>query len=346
MDDKNETQLPNQNSTPELTSLPDAGNTHVAAAAPLWKRIFMGPHEMRAGWRLLIYLLMAALLMAGLGWVLTAELRHANHGPAVAPIRLWLSECLAFLVVVLSSLIMGRYEKRTLGDYGVPAKGAFGARFWEGIGWGFGSLTALLLILRVTGHFYFGSVVLSPRAILWFGATWAIAFLFVAFFEEFLLRGYAQFTLTTGMGFWPAAILLSVAFAGLHIPNPGENWVGILNVVVIGIFFCITLRRTGNLWFAVGFHAAWDWAESFFYGVPDSGALTPGHLFQPSFAGSRYITGGTAGPEGSLIATVVILGITFLLVNRFPTALYPRPDALVPRRLAEPEQTLGLLDQD
>ena len=117
----------------------------------------------------------------------------------------------------------------------------------------------LLLALRGAHAFYFGTIALHGVRVLKFAVFWAAFFLIVAFYEEFFTRGYTQFTLTEAVGFWPAAILLSLGFGALHLENPGENWVGILGAMVIGFFFCLTLRRTGNLWFAVGFHAAWDW---------------------------------------------------------------------------------------
>jgi membrane protease YdiL (CAAX protease family) len=72
------------------------------------------------------------------------------------------------------------------------------------------------------------------------------------------------------------------------------------------MFFCLTLRRTGNLWFAVGLHAAFDWGETFLFSVPDSGLVAPGHLLNSSFHGAAWLTGGTVGPEGSVMAFVVI----------------------------------------
>jgi hypothetical protein len=72
-----------------------------------------------------------------------------------------------------------------------------------------------------------------------------------------------------------------------------------------------TLLRTGNLWFAIGLHAAWDWAGSFFYGVSASGISFTGHLLNPSFRGSKWMTGGTVGPEASLIT---LLGYVVLLI--------------------------------
>jgi hypothetical protein len=101
-------------------------------------------------------------------------------------------------------------------------------------------------------------------------------------------------------------VLLSLGFGYVHLSNPGESWRGALSAGLIGLFFCFTLLRTGNLWFAVGLHASWDWAESFFYGVPDSGLNIPGHLLSPSFQGPAWLTGGTVGPEGSVLVFVVI----------------------------------------
>src|SRR3989442_350419 len=136
---------------------------------------------------------------------------------------------------------------------------------------------------------------LGPRASLG-GAFRPAALLLVGFSEEFLFRGYALYTLSTGIGFWPAAGLLSALFGAVHLHNPGESWIGGLSAGLIGLFFCFTVRRTGSLWFAIGLHAAWDYSESFVYSVPDSGAMVPGHLLNSSFHGPRWLTGGTVGP--------------------------------------------------
>ena len=151
------------------------------------------------------------------------------------------------------------------------------------------------------------------------GALWVWRFFVVGLFEEFLFRGYAQFTLATGIGFWPAAMALSAVFGAIHLANSGEDRVGALSVFVIGMFFCLTLRRTGNLWFAVGLHAAFDWGETFLFSVPDSGLVAPGHLLNSSFHGPVWLTGGTVGPEGSVMAfgVVALAAVAFALV-------YPR----------------------
>ena len=90
---------------------------------------------------------------------------------------------------------------------------------------------------------------------------------------------------------------------------------GLSGAALIGLFFCLTLRRTGNLWFAVGFHASWDWGESFLYSVPDSGEKAPGHLLSSSFHGSPWLTGGSVGPEGSVFLFLVI-ALVFVAFDR------------------------------
>src|SRR5436309_2588188 len=84
-------------------------------------------------------------------------------------------------------------------------------------------------MLRICGAFYFGSFALNLRDGLYYGVTWGVAFLMVGFFEEYMFRGYVQYTLTTAIGFWPTAILLSFLFAFVHKFNPGETWVGLVD---------------------------------------------------------------------------------------------------------------------
>jgi membrane protease YdiL (CAAX protease family) len=114
---------------------------------------------------------------------------------------------------------------------------------------------------------------------------WTLAFLAVGFSEEFTFRGYMQFTLTTGIGFWPAALLMSALFAFAHTGNAGETIFGLTQVAAFGIFACIALQRTGNLWWPIGFHAAWDWGQTFFYGVPDSGLQATHNFLHSEFHG-------------------------------------------------------------
>ena len=121
-------------------------------------------------------------------------------------------------------------------------------------------------------------------------------------------HGLAFFaSVAQGLSFWPAAVLLSIAFGLIHARNPGETWGGLAGIVLTGLFWCFTLQRTGNLWFAAGMHAIFDFGETFLYSVPDSGMIFPGHLSNATLAGPTWLTGGSAGPEASVFDFLVLV---------------------------------------
>jgi uncharacterized protein len=283
-----------------------------------FREVFVGPDGMYAGTRWLIYLAMGGIIL-----LLEGALLHFVHPDASGAVWWGMStEASMMLAAILPGFVMAQIEGCAFGDFGLPARGAFGRNFWVGTLWGIVSLTVLMLVLRATGAFTFGSLNLHGGRIVKFALYYALFFLITGFFEEFLLRGYSQWVLTRGMNFWPAAALLSVSFGYLHGANPGEAKIGLVAVVAIGFFFCLTLRRTGNLWWAVGFHMAWDWGESFFYSVPDSGALMPRHLLNSSFQGPDWLTGGSVGPEGSYLVFAVIGALWILFDRVYPAVKY------------------------
>lgn len=280
--------------------------------------VFYNRREMRAGWRFCIFFLAVFCVS-----VLLSRALHALHLTIHSDVaNILVRESLALIVILLPMLLMSRLEGRSFDAYALPVRQAFGGLFWHGAVAGFAALSVLLLTLRLFGNFYFGQRVLHGGEVARFAFTWAVAFLFVGLVEELLMRGYSLFVLSQGMGFWPAALVLSILFAALHVQNDGESKVGIFAVFVVGMVFCYMVLRTGSLWFAIGFHAAWDWSQSFLYGVPDSGQKMQGHLMEPSFAGSKWMTGGTVGPEGSLLIFVVLALVTLYVHWRFPSDVY------------------------
>jgi hypothetical protein len=122
-----------------------------------------------------------------------------------------------------------------------------------------------------------------------------------------------------GSRFWQAAWVTSTLFGYIHTSNNGENWVGIFAAAAIGFVFCVSVRVTGSAWWAIGCHAAWDWAETYFYGAADSGIPAQGHFLTTSPAGNALWSGGTDGPEGSLL----VLGVILLLLAAL-LAIYGR----------------------
>ncbi|MDE2500283.1 MAG: CPBP family intramembrane metalloprotease, partial [Alphaproteobacteria bacterium] len=112
--------------------------------------------------------------------------------------------------------------------------------------------------------------------------------------------------------FWPAAILLSAIFGAAHLMNGGENHVGALVAFLFGIVLAFSFRQTGSLWLALGLHSGWDYAESFIFGVPDSGVVLSGRLFHSVLHGPDWLTGGTVGPEGSILVAAPLLAMVLV----------------------------------
>jgi len=305
--------------------------------------VFLGPSGLRAGWRLAIYLVAFIALLFLFSFVLKALL----HGPKGHPISpLWgflIGECITFAAAVIPAIALAKFENRSFGNYGLPLRRAFGKNFWQGVLWGFVAISILLLTMRGLGVFYYGALSLHGVAILKYAAFWGVLFVFVGLAEDFLFRGYTQFTLGQGIGFWPAALVLSLIFGGVHLGqelalgDAPRAWAGVLAAAFIGLFFCLTLRRTGTLWFAIGLHASWDWGQTFFYSVPDSGTVAPGHLLSSSFHGNPWLSGGPVGPEGSIMVFAII-GALWLVFDR----VYPlKRTELAAAASPEPEQSLA-----
>ena len=127
-----------------------------------------------------------------------------------------------------------------------------------------------------------------------------------------------------GTGFWQTAWVTSTLFGFIHTGNNGENWIGIFAAALIGFVFCVSVRVTGSAWWAIGCHAAWDWAETYFYGTADSGFTARGHLLSTTPAGNALWSGGADGPEGSLLVlgTILLLLAALLVIygRRKPVA--------------------------
>ena len=283
------------------------------------RRIFYGSSELRAGWRLLIFLgIVSALIKAN-------NLLVGRLLPGVDTTTLFLeNEVVDFLIFLFGSWIMGRIERRTIADYGLPWRRTFRMQFWQGGAIGFAAITSLLVAMRLVGAFYFGTIALHGVDVWKWAAVYALVFILVALREEFRARGYALYTLTDGIGFWPAAIISAAIFGYGHHGNSGEDWIGLFNAGLFGLLACFLLRRTGNLWMPIGVHMAFDWGETYFYGVADSGNVLPGHLLNSSSTGAAWLSGGTVGPEGSVLCTLMMIVVWAICAAWLREVKYPK----------------------
>lgn len=287
------------------------------------KRIFIGPKGLRAGWRLMIFVLMFAAMGGVAREIIIRFLIPAGFAPEkFTPMSVAVQDVFVVFIIAVAAWVMSKIEGRKIGQYGLPLRQGLAKQLWLGLWIGFLASSATLLIIYLLHGIRVASPTIHGATILMSAAAWGGAFLLSAIAEEFLFRGYAQFTLTTGIGFWPAALVLSTMFGLGHLSNKGENILGALSVVSFGLLLCLFLRRTGTLWCAVGFHVGYDWSQTFFYGAPNSG-LTPSHnLFHVTLNGPRWLTGGTVGPEASVICPLVLAVVAILFSLRYREARY------------------------
>jgi membrane protease YdiL (CAAX protease family) len=274
---------------------------------------FCGPNGLRAGWRLLIFFVLTLPLVFVVQWaakmfpVLKAAAKNNLDGGASTPLGDIVLQGSGLLAILVAAWLMSKIERRPFGSYGLPAKGAFGKLFWQGVFWGLAVEASTMMLIAVFHGYSFGTLALGAGGIAKYAVVWAIAFVLVGLQEEFFYRGYLLLTLSSGIRFWPAAFLTSVIFGAVHLSNAGENWTGGLEITIWALVMCLTVRYTGSLWFAVGFHAAGDFAETFLFSVNNSGNAAQGQLLHSTMHGSSWLTGGTVGPEGSVFSYLAIL---------------------------------------
>lgn len=268
--------------------------------------------KLQLTWRLLLFLFLTQVILPSGVFSLAGTLFGRQRG-GYSPEFLLFLELANFGFVAILTMVLGFMEGNSWSTYGLPWKQAFRANFWVGLLLGLAEASVLIGLIELFGGFSLDGWALHGGAIFGWAMFHLMFFALVGLYEEFLFRGYPQVALSKLIGFWPAGVALSIGFGLVHLNNRGENWVGVTSVVLVGLLFVFTLKRTGNLWYAVGLHAGFDWAQSFLYSVPDSGEMMPGHLWNVSLHGPSWLTGGSVGPEGSVFCFLT-MGLQFLVV--------------------------------
>ena len=322
-------------------------------SSSLLHRVFVGGDGLRAGWSLLLFLVVVSLILLLFG-IDVRQLFSSQSAPT-RPITVAgteISDGLLLVAIVTATFLVSRVEGRPMRVYGLGATPRALPLCLTGLISGAILLSLLVATLWLTHLLVFTGRQLSGSAILLFAADWAVAFLLVALFEDFALRGFLQFTLARGLtgavhavtgsphakpiGFWIAAAILSFLFGFGHSTNAGESPLGLVSAGLIGLVFCLSLWRTGSLWWAIGFHAAWDWAQSFVFGVADSGQVAAFHLLASHPVGQPLLSGGRTGPEGSVFVLPVIALTALVILFTLPHTGWPMTPAETPTRATKP----------
>jgi uncharacterized protein len=282
------------------------------------RAIFLSALGLRSGWRLLIWLTIVLGLNFSLR-VAVVRLFHPGDHPFLDPRWLAGGDALLFIPVTIATLVMSHFERRPLGHYYVPGRKFFGRRFWAGLGWGIAAVSLLIGLIAVLGGYRIEGLALDGGGLVHWTLLWLVAAFVIGGVEEIAFRAYLLRTLGDSIGFWPAAALLSLLFGALHyFTKPYERWEDFACTALLGLFVCLTVRRTLSLGFAIGFHMAFDWGAIFVYSGRNAGEFAVGKLLHTSWTGPDWLTGGMLGPEASRLVFVVIAALFAVFALRYP----------------------------
>lgn len=250
-----------------------------------------------------------------LTWFVVAFLSQlAEDSPR--DVQVFIGEVSLFLAVFCGTILMALIERRKAWSYGLADARAV-QRLLSGAFCGIVLVSLLIACLIALGNVEIKGRLLYGREIFTYGAAWGLLFAVAAFAEEMLFRGYLQVTLARTIGFWPAAALLSLVFGLVHLMNAHETTFAIITTILIGVVLCLCLQLSGSLWWGIGFHASWNWAQAFLYGAPASGYRIHDSLLLSRAVGPSFWNGGNAGPESSVLALPIIAIAAVVVILTF-----------------------------
>ena len=278
------------------------------------KGLFIGSRGLRAGWGILIFIAILAALFFAFRFALIAILHGQKlSASTMGPLTSMAVESGLAGIAVLATIATVAIERRSPVRLGFGLKNAL-PRLVQGLLVGVLAMAGLVGLLDLCGAIQLGGFALHGSDMWRYGAEWGAAFLLVGVFEELTFRGYVQQTLARGLTFRWSALILGGLFILAHAFNKGESPIGLVMVFVAGLVLSYSIWRTGTLWWAIGFHAAWDWMQSFTFGVADSGYPAVDALMTSKPAGPDWLSGGTTGPEGSIL-TLLVLAVVVVVIH-------------------------------
>ena len=267
--------------------------------------ILGGDRKLQPIWRAIIFFLAAGFAFLPLiGYLSTLLFPLPPGGKLVlSPDQIALAEAVNFLAALVATSLFAWYEHRRIDSYGLPLGRAFASPTWEGVAVGIVQTSIAAGAMLALGAMQVHGLALTSTALAAAALAWLGACICIGLAEEFLIRGYFLQTLWKAIGFWPAAAVISAIFAAVHyFLKPGENAADVLALVSFSLLCCYSVLRTGNLWFAVGLHVAYDFMQIFVIGTPNGGQFARGRMLDATFNGPAWLTGGSLGTEASWLA--------------------------------------------
>ena len=126
--------------------------------------------------------------------------------------------------------------------------------------------------------------------------------------EEIVTRGWLLNVLSTKYNIGVGLLISSTLFGLMHLTNPNVNYIAVINIILVGLFYGLYVIKTNDLWSVCGMHSAWNFAQGNIFGFEVSGLdVSVGSLIDLNLVGNNVITGGAFGPEAGIISTFILL---------------------------------------
>ena len=268
----------------------------------------------------IVFVVVEELVSGGVQWLVFQKLKLIEA--AWQPTPFLVIEGIGFAAVIVASLVAGLVQRKRLRDYGFAADGAL-RHLLAGSAWGLGAVALVIGAIAAFGGFTIHGFHLHGTTLLGYAVGWLAAMFVLGLSEESLFRATGMFTLGDCIGLWPAAIVTTLIFSALHyFGKPHESVADALSVGLLGFFMAFTIVRTGSIWWAVGFHALFDYAALVLAGAPNTGNQggqpLSTRLLDTRFHGAEWLTGGVTGIEASwlIFPVIAILFLGFARVYR------------------------------
>lgn len=326
--------------------------------------IWLNRHGLvRVVWRLTIF----SLLLLAIGFTAlvgtasalalltgTAASLSLGRGPLHIQVLAYTVSILA--VFVASGLSIRFLDRRSLGSLGLGLHSGWLRQFFLGLLAGALCITGIVAALVAAGGVQIGGSSIPADTLLVSFFMTLLVSAGAGFLEELLFRGYALQVLAEGLGdylnslrqkgLWPsvtrrslerigmvvASVLLAVPFGLAHLNNAGATAIGALVASLGGLVLSIAYFRTRSLWLPVGMHISWNFFLGWVFSLPVSGESLQNVPFTTVVRGPEWLSGGSFGPEGSVAAVLVLVGIGFyflwsrrLVATADALAEYPSP---------------------
>ena len=126
--------------------------------------------------------------------------------------------------------------------------------------------------------------------------------------EEIVTRGWLLNVLSTKYNIGVGLLISSTLFGLMHLTNPNVNYIAVINIIFVGLFYGLYVIKTNDLWSVCGMHSAWNFAQGNIFGFEVSGLdVSVGTLIDLNLVENDFITGGVFGPEAGIISTFILL---------------------------------------